>query len=85
MADHKLNLVFIVNGTPVNLEVNVNQPLHSILGQVLSKAGVPGDAQPEKWEFNYNGNVLDANKKIGEFGFPAGAQIFLNLKAGVAG
>ena len=85
MANSKLQLVFVVNGTPVTEDVNVNQPLHSVLGKVLHDAGVAGDADKDRWEFKFNDQPLDSNKKIGEFGFPAGAQIFVNLKAGVVG
>lgn len=84
-SNNKIQLVFVVNGTPVTDGVNVNQPLHSVLGSVLSKAGVAGDADPSRWEFNFNNAVLDATKKTGEFGFPANAQVFVNMKAGVAG
>jgi hypothetical protein len=85
MANHKLKLVFVVNGTPVPQEVNVNQPLHAVLGALLLAAGVAGDADKDRWEFKFNDQPLDSNKKIGELGLPAGAQIFVNLKAGVVG
>lgn len=85
MANRKLELVFVVNGTPVPQEVNVNQPLHAVLGALLVAAGVAGDADKDRWEFKFNDQPLDSNKKIGELGLPAGARIFVNLKAGVVG
>lgn len=85
MANNKLELVFVVNGTPIPQEVNVNQPLHAVLGALLVAAGVAGDADKDRWEFKFNDQPLDSSKKIGEFGLPAGAQIFVNLKAGVVG
>ncbi len=84
-SSNKLQLVFIVNGTPVPQEVNANQPLHAVLGALLVAAGVAGDADKDRWEFKFNDQPLDSNKKIGELGLPAGAQIFVNLKAGVVG
>lgn len=84
-SKNKVELVFIVNGTPVPQEVNENQPLHSVLGALLAAAGVAGEADKERWEFKFNDQPLDSNKKIGAFGFPPAAQIFVNLKAGVVG
>ena len=85
MADNKTQLVFIVNGTPVSEDVNVNQPLHSVLGKILAAAGVGGDADKDRWEFKFNDQPLDSSKKIGELGLPLGAQVFVSLKAGVVG
>lgn len=84
-SNNKTEFVFIVNGTPVSQEVNVNQPLHAVLGGLLAEAGVAGDADKDRWEFRFNGQPLDVNKKIGELGLPTGAQISVNLKAGVVG
>jgi hypothetical protein len=85
-SDNKLQLIFVVNGTKVPLEVNVNRPLQSVLGEVLEKGGVVGDKDLEKWFFKYNEQTInDPNRRIGEFGFPAGALIFVNLKAGHVG
>ena len=85
MADNKVQLVFVVNGNPVPREMNVNQPLHAVLGALLVAAGVAGDADKDKWEFKFNDQPLDSSKKIGDLGLPAGAQIFVSLKAGVVG
>ena len=84
-SSNKFQLIFIVNGTPVPQEVNQNQPLHAVLGALLVAAGVGGDADKDRWEFKFNDQPLDSNKKIIELGLPAGAQIFVNLKAGVVG
>ena len=84
-SQSKIELVFVVNGNPVSEEVNVNEPLHAVLGSILSKAGVAGDADKDRWDFKFNDQLLDSGKKISEFGFPAGAQIFVNMKAGVVG
>lgn len=84
-SNNKVELVFIVNGTPVSQNVNLNQPLHAVLGALLTAAGVPGEADKERWEFKFNDQPLDLDKKIGELGLPAGAKIFVNLKAGIVG
>lgn len=86
MAGNKIQLQFVVNGVPVLLDVNVNEPLHATLLPALHKAGIAGNPEPDRWVFkDEKGNVLDKSKKIGEFGFPAGATIFLSLEAGIAG
>ena len=84
--ENKVALVFVVEGTKVPLEVNVNRPLQSVLGEVLEKAGVVGDKDPSKWFFKFNDQTInDPARKILEFGFVAGALIFVNLKAGQVG
>ncbi|WP_246174189.1 DUF2604 domain-containing protein [Bradyrhizobium paxllaeri] len=41
---------------------------------------------PENWEIkNEAGELLDPDKKLGEFGFGKQVTLFLSLKAGVAG
>lgn len=84
-SNKKVQLIFIVNGTPVTQEVNPNQPLHAILGALLVAAGVAGDADKNRWEFKFNDQPLDSNKQVAELGLPVGTQIFVNLKAGVVG
>lgn len=84
--DQKIALTFVVNGTPVELEANDNQPLQSLLGRALAGAGVAGDADPDKWLLkDEQGNELDRSRKIGDFHFAAGALIFVSLPAGIAG
>jgi hypothetical protein len=83
--DKKIELHIVVNGTAVEVKANLDQTLRDVLAPALHEAGVPGNPDPERWEFNFNGHVLDQQKKIREFGFPEDAQIFLNMKAGVAG
>ena len=85
MANEKLNQTFVVNGTSVQEPVNGNQPLHSVLGKILSAAGVPDDADPARWEFKYKEQVLDPNQKIGALGLDGKTPIFVNLKAGAVG
>ncbi len=81
-----IDLQIVVNGNPVAVNANLNEPLIALLVPTLKKAGVAGDPEPDRWVFkDENGNVLDKHKKIGDFGFAAGATIFLSLEAGIAG
>jgi hypothetical protein len=82
---NKLQLVFVVNGNPVAEEVNVNEPLHAVLGKILHDAGVVGDVDKDRWEFKYQDQPLNPDKKISEFGFKPGDKIFLHSKAGAVG
>ncbi len=86
MADKEIELQIVVNGNPVILKAQLSEPLHALLVPALKAAGVAGNPEPDRWIFkDQNGNVLDKNKKIAEFGFKPGATIFLSLEAGIAG
>jgi hypothetical protein len=85
MPDNKIELVVVVNGQPTPIQGNVNAPLHSLVGQALAATNNQGQP-PENWELrDAQGNPLDASRKIGDLGLVGGAQVFLNLKAGVGG
>lgn len=85
-SNNKIQLQIVVNGNPVTVEANIHEPLEALLVPTLKKAGVAGNPEPDRWIFkDQNGNVLDKNKKVGDFGFAAGATIFLSLEAGIAG
>jgi hypothetical protein len=84
-SPEKILLNVIVNGHPVPVEGNVDAPLRTVVEHALEKSGNSG--QPvENWELrDATGQVFDLSRKIGEFNFPAGTNLFLNLKAGVGG
>ena len=81
----KVEITVVVNGQPVEIEANPNQPLHAVRSKALEQT--QNVAQPpENWEFKTEaGEVLDTDKKVGEFGFGKEVTLFLSLKAGVAG
>lgn len=80
-----IELKIVVNGQPVDVEANLQAPLRTAIQEALRKSGNTG--QPvENWELrDAGGQILDPTRKIGEFNFPAGTTLFLNLKAGVGG
>lgn len=85
-SNNKIQLQFVVNGNPIIVEANINEPLGALLVPTLKAAGVAGDPEPDRWLFkDQNGNVLDKSKKVKDFGFAPGATIFLSLEAGIAG
>ncbi|CCM80051.1 MULTISPECIES: DUF2604 domain-containing protein [Rhizobium] len=81
----KIDITVVVNGQPTEVEANPNQPLHVVRTKSLEQT--QNLAQPaENWEFKDEaGTLLDADKKIGDFGLANTVTLFLSLKAGVAG
>jgi hypothetical protein len=78
-------ITVVVNGQPVLIQAVEQQPLHVVRQKALEET--KNLAQPpENWEIkNEAGDVLDPDKKVGEFGFGKEVTLFLSLKAGVAG
>ncbi|WP_028350611.1 DUF2604 domain-containing protein [Bradyrhizobium murdochi] len=87
-SDHGADFVkitMVVNGQPVVIKAVEQQPLHVVCQKALEDTKNLGQP-PENWEIkNEAGELLDQNKKVGEFGFGEEVTLFLSLKAGVAG
>ena len=80
-----IELVVVVNGQPVVVEANLNAPLRTIIPKALEASGNTGQP-PDNWEFrDASGELLELDRKIKDFAFPADTKLFLNLKAGVGG
>jgi hypothetical protein len=85
-SDNQIDINVIVNGQPTTVnKANLKAPLHTVVQQALKDSGNSG--QPiENWELrDAAGQVLDLNRKLEDYGITAGANLFLNLKAGVGG
>lgn len=84
-SKNKLSLLVVVNSTPTPVEANVNAPLHTVVQHALSASGSTGRELSE-WEFkDVSGRLLDLDRKVGEFGFADGAELFLTPRVGVNG
>jgi hypothetical protein len=83
--EKKIHIVFVVSGTPVKLNVELDETLAVVFPEAVKKAEIAGDPKLDDWEFSFDKVVLDVNKPIREFGFPEDAQVFLSKKAGAAG
>jgi hypothetical protein len=85
-GDHqnKLNVVMIVNGTPYPMAFPLGQKLKGIVAETLAKTNNVGQP-PENWELSHDGNMLDLDRHLRDYGFPEGVKLFLNPKAGQAG
>ena len=81
----KDTITVVVNGNPTEVIANLNSPLRTLVNKALDQTGNSGQP-PENWELrNAQGAVLDLEKKIGDYHFPADVKLFLSLKAGVGG
>lgn len=82
---NQIELLFIVSGVATPITANLNAPMKTAVHKALQDSGNVG--QPlENWELkDADGKVLDLEKKIGDYGFDPGVQLFLSLLAGVAG
>jgi hypothetical protein len=85
MNKNKESLSVVVNGQPVEVEVNFNAPLRTLIPKALELTDNTG-RPPTDWELrDINGNLLDLDKKIEDHNFPPNVKLFLNLKSGTAG
>ena len=81
----KISLTVVVNGQPTVVDAFEDAILDTIIPDALRQTENSGQP-PDNWELrDADGNLLDLNKKIGDYGFPPKARLFLNLKAGVGG
>jgi hypothetical protein len=82
----KVRLTIVVNGTPTEIEQNVNSPLRAVIERALAATGNDAGQPVENWELrDEQGVLLEPDRKIGSFGFAGAATLFLSLKAGVGG
>jgi hypothetical protein len=81
------NLTVVVNGEPVTVHANENQQISVIIKHALRKA--EQSRAPEGWELRAGegdeATVLEASKKLRDYGIALPATLFLNLIAGGGG
>ena len=81
----KISITVVVSGQPTVVDVIADAPLGTIIPDALHQTENSGQP-PENWELrDADGNLLDLNKKIEDYGFPPKVRLFLNQKAGVGG
>ena len=81
----KISITVVVNGQPTVVDAFDDDALSTIVPDALRQTANSGQP-PENWELrDADGNLLDLNKKIGDYGFEEKTRLFLNLKAGVGG
>ena len=81
----KVSITVVVNGQPTVVDAFDDAPVGDIVPVALHQTANSGQP-PENWELrDADGNLLDLNKTIGEYGFYDKPRLFLNLRAGVGG
>ena len=81
----KVSITVVVNGQPTVVDANGDVPVGTIIPDALRQTENSGQP-PENWELrDADGNLLDLDKKIEDYGFSDKVRLFLNLKAGVGG
>ena len=81
----KISITVVVNGQPTVVDAIGDAPLGTIIPDALRQTENSG--QPSgNWELrDAEGNLLDLDKKVEDYGFPEKGRLFLNQKAGVGG
>lgn len=83
--NQKISLVIVVNSEPVTIVANLHEPLQVVALHALQETGNVGRDLTD-WRMKTEaGDVLDFKQKVEEFGFMAGTELFLSLKAGEGG
>lgn len=85
MSKELIEIVIVVNGTPVNEKVHVDDQVDEVVARVLKESGNSG--QPlDSWELrDESGQIIDFGRKFRNLDIKEGAKLFLALKAGVGG
>lgn len=83
---HRFDLVFILNGEDVRIEVDPNAPLRSAVEKALVESGNSGRKDPSEWELrDASGTLLDMQRSARELGLADETRLFLSLRVGAGG
>ncbi len=83
--DHKIQLVFIINGQEFAVEINPRSPLKVGVHRALIVSENTGRAEDE-WEVrDVSGALLEQTRSVQELGLRSGARLFLSLRVGAGG
>lgn len=83
--DHRVRLIFIINGQDFPVEVNIEAPLREAVQRVLTESGNTG-RPPDEWEVrDTSGILLEKNRSIKDLGLREGTRLFLSLRVGAGG
>ena len=83
--NHKIRLIFIINGQDYPIEVSAEAPLLGAVQDALQVSGNTGRPADE-WEVrDAKGVLLDKNRTIESLHLHNGARLFLSLRVGAGG
>jgi hypothetical protein len=84
-GEHKITLVFVINGENFSVETNINAPLMSAVQRALAESHNTG-RDPSEWEVrDSNGVLLEVHRTPKELGLADNARLFLSLRVGAGG
>jgi hypothetical protein len=84
-GEHKVVLIFIINGENFSVETDVNAPLMSAVQRALAESHNTG-RDPSEWEVrDSNGVLLEVHRPPKELGLTDNARLFLSLRVGAGG
>lgn len=84
-GDHKITLIFVINGSNFPVDANVNDPLKEAVARALRESGNTGRPLSDWQVRDANGVLLDIDRKIKDLGLRTGARLFLTLAVGAGG
>ena len=83
--EHKVRLIFIINGQDFAIEANANAPLIEAVQRALAVSGNTGRPADE-WEVrDIKGVLLAKNRTPKELHLDNGTRLFLSLQVGAGG
>ena len=82
---NRFQVTAIVAGEPVNVTVNENAPVHTLVEAALKESQNTGRPLDDWIITDIHGNPIDMNSKVGDAGIVAGATVVISLKSGVTG
>lgn len=83
--DKHLDLVVVVSGEPVTVEINGKQTVAQLIHKALQHSGNQGQ-DPDQWELRtQSGELLDPASHLGSVGIHEGTTLFLNPRAAAGG
>jgi hypothetical protein len=84
-ADHRIAIIFIINGVDYRVAVNTEVPLAVAVEKALDESRNTG-RPPDQWEVrNSSGVLLENDRSIEDLGLKDGTRLFLTLRVGAGG
>lgn len=83
--NHKIKIIFIINGQDYPIESNVNAPLMEAVQRALAESENKG-REHDQWEVrDASGVLLEKNRTPKDLGLSEGVRLFLSLRVGAGG
>lgn len=83
--DHKVRLIFIINGQDFPIEANTQAPLIEAVQRALAESDNTG-RPPDEWEVrDASGVLLEKNRTPKDLGLIEEVRLFLSLSVGAGG